>query len=216
MMGLWRLLGGEVNWERVAKMQNKEHLREIHAAIIDALGGGTSINVALSIDRLNDDDKNNVMWVLEKFGRSVPTTTKYPWLKPVDGIGNLHQKRENINQKDWDQVWEWYDKYKKGAIPFLEYRIQIREKELEEDESKLKQIKSREKLTRDAKYLLKAYEKNIPEQKAEIAKLKSELESLKAKEMEKQPDLSLENENLRLKKEILETELKLKEANKQR
>ncbi|WP_424527038.1 hypothetical protein [Spiroplasma endosymbiont of Glossina fuscipes fuscipes] len=216
MMGLWRLLGGEVNWERVAKMQNKEHLREIHAAIIDALGGGTSINVALSIDRLNDDDKNNVMWVLEKFGRSVPTTTKYPWLKPVDGIGNLHQKRENINQKDWDQVWEWYDKYKKGAIPFLEYRIQIREKELEEDESKLKQIKSREKLTRDAKYLLKAYEKNIPEQKAEIAKLKSELESLKAKEMEKQPDLSLENENLRLKKEILEMELKLKEANKQR
>ncbi|WP_424526625.1 hypothetical protein [Spiroplasma endosymbiont of Glossina fuscipes fuscipes] len=76
------------------------------------------------------------MWVLEKFGRSVPTTTKYPWLKPVDGIGNLHQKRENINQKDWDQAWEWYDKYKKGAIPFLEYRIQIREKELEEDENK--------------------------------------------------------------------------------
>ncbi|WP_338955129.1 hypothetical protein [Spiroplasma endosymbiont of Polydrusus cervinus] len=38
-MGLWRLLGGEVNWECVARMQNKEHLREIHAAIIDALGG---------------------------------------------------------------------------------------------------------------------------------------------------------------------------------
>ncbi len=38
-----------------------------------------------NIDKLNDDDKNNVMWVLEKFGRSVPTTAKYPWLKQVDG-----------------------------------------------------------------------------------------------------------------------------------
>ncbi|ALA98528.1 hypothetical protein SKUN_001671 [Spiroplasma kunkelii CR2-3x] len=217
-MGLWRLLGGEVNWERVAKMQNKEHLKEIHSSIIDALGGGTN-NIPLSIDRLNDDDKNNVMWVLEKFGRSVPTTTKYPWLKPVDGIGNLHSRRFEYNQIRWNQAWEWYDEYKKGTIPFLEYRIQIREKELEEMEENLKHFKA--KINKFGKNrtqikLIKSYEEKIPLRKAEIAKLKSELESLKAKEIQTQPDLSLENENLRLKKEILEMELKLKEANKQR
>ncbi len=103
-MGLWRLLGGEVNWERVAIMQNKAHLIEIHSAIIDAVGAG-STHIALSIDKLNDDDKNNVMWVLEKFGRSVPTTAKYPWLKPVDGNGNLHPKNASIKQPKWDQAW---------------------------------------------------------------------------------------------------------------
>ncbi|WP_342276693.1 hypothetical protein [Spiroplasma endosymbiont of Nebria brevicollis] len=128
-MWLWRLLGGEVNWERVVKMQNREQLSEIKAAIIHALGAGSNNN-ALYIDRSNDDDKNNVMWVLEKFGRNVPTTAKYPFLKQVDGIGNLHQKNKNINQSKWDQAWEWYDAYKSGAIPFLEYRIKIREQDL--------------------------------------------------------------------------------------
>ncbi|WP_158676156.1 hypothetical protein [Spiroplasma poulsonii] len=46
------------------------------------------------------------------------------------------------------------------------------------------------------------------------------MESLKAKEMQKQqeikPELALENENLCLKKEILEMELKLKEVNRER
>ncbi|QIA72070.1 hypothetical protein GL981_12335 (plasmid) [Spiroplasma citri] len=56
-MGLWRLLGGEVNWERVARMQDLCLATEIHISIIDALGGGSSINISLSIDRLNDDDK---------------------------------------------------------------------------------------------------------------------------------------------------------------
>ncbi|WP_425378963.1 hypothetical protein [Spiroplasma endosymbiont of Polydrusus pterygomalis] len=218
-------------------MQNKEHLREIHAAIIDALGGGSSINIPLSIDRLNDDDKNNVMWVLEKFGRSVPTTAKYRWLKPVDGIGNLHSRRFEYNQIRWDQAWEWYDEYKSGAIPFLKYRIQIREKELEEDESKFVLYKQEieyyeiwrksenktkwnkiDKPSKTTHKLIKYYEENITKQKSEIAKLKRELESLKAKEIqtqqEKKPDLTLENENLRLKKEILEIELKLKEGNK--
>lgn len=208
-MGLWRLLGGEVNWERVAKMQNKEHLREIHAAIIHALGGG-SVHIALSIDRRNDDEKNNVMWVLEKFGRSVPTTAKYPWLKPVDGVGNLHPK--NDEQNEWDQAWEWYDAYKSGAIPFLEYRIQIRKKELEDSKTDYENYKKITKLKRWQKGWVNYYE----DIKVEIAKLKRELESLKAKEIQKQPDLSIENENLRLKKEILEMELKLKEANKQR
>lgn len=208
-MGLWRLLGGEVNWERVARMQNKEHLREIHAAIIHALGAGSN-HIALSIDRRNDDEKNNVMWVLEKFGRDIPTTVKYPWLKPFDDAGNLRPKSAEYNQKDWDQAWEWYDAYKSGAIPFLKYRIQIREKKLEEDEKDLSNYKSEIKPDRLTKKLIKTREENIPEQKAEIAKLKRELESLKAKEIQKQPDLSLENENLRLKKEILEMELKLK------
>ncbi|AKM52747.1 hypothetical protein [Spiroplasma mirum] len=217
-MGLWRLLGGEVNWERVARMHDKGVITDITSAITDALGGGTN-NIPLSIDRLNDDDKNNVMWVLEKFGRNIPTTAKYPWLK------NGYLDAENINprhvakydrQKDWDQAWEWYDEYKKGAIPFLEYRIQIREKELDEHENTLNEIKSREKLSRDAKYLIKSYTKKIPAQRVEIVKLKAELESLKAKEIQTQPELTLENENLRLKKEILEIELKLKEANRER
>ncbi|WP_338963931.1 hypothetical protein [Spiroplasma endosymbiont of Sarcophaga carnaria] len=39
-MGLWRLLGGEFNWERVSIMQDLCLATEIHAAIIDALGGG--------------------------------------------------------------------------------------------------------------------------------------------------------------------------------
>ncbi|WP_146182479.1 hypothetical protein [Spiroplasma poulsonii] len=184
--------------------------------------GGTN-NIPLSIDRLNDDDKNNVMWVLEKFCRSVPTTAKYQWLKQVDGIGNLHPKRSEYNQKHWDQVWEWYDAYKSGAIPFLEYRIQIREKELEEDEDNLRFNKAQvEKFGKNRTQikLIKSYEEKIPLRKTEIAKLKAELESLKAKEMQKQqeikPDLTLENENLRLKKEILEMELKLKEANRER
>ncbi|WP_342263019.1 MULTISPECIES: hypothetical protein [unclassified Spiroplasma] len=275
-MGLWRLLGGEVNWERVAKMQNREQLNEILDAIIHAFGGG------LSIDRSNDDDKNNVMWVLEKFGRNVPTTTKYPWLKQVDGLGNLRDAK--YNQKDWDQAWEWYDAYKSGAILFLEYRIQIREKELEKDEGKFSLYKQeieyyeiwknsenktkwnkRDKPSRTTHKLIKSYEKDIPTQRTEIAKLKAELEPLKKQEEQKNRlldlqeqaahygvptreikeaikdkifdkssvdvivqkitklietekhnninnnDLTLENENLRLKKEILEMELKLKE-----
>ncbi len=47
-MGLWRLLGREVNWERVARMQNKAHLIEINSAIIDAVGAG-STHIALNI-----------------------------------------------------------------------------------------------------------------------------------------------------------------------
>ncbi|MBW3058957.1 MAG: hypothetical protein CXB60_07885 [Spiroplasma poulsonii] len=220
-MGLWRLLGGEVNWERVAKMQDRGLATEIHGAIINSQGGGTN-NIPLSIDRLNDDDKNNVMWVLEKFGRQVPDLKRYPFLLKsyLDPQQHLKQKHNINNQPKWDQAWEWYDAYKSGAIAFIEYRIKIREKELEEDESKLKQIKSREKLSRDEKYLLKAYERDIPAQRVEIVKLKAELESLKAKEMQKQqeikPELALENENLCLKKEILEMELKLKEVNRER
>ncbi|WP_339025315.1 hypothetical protein [Spiroplasma endosymbiont of Agriotes lineatus] len=80
--------------------------------------------------------------------------------------------------------------------------------------------KMQQKPNRDVKYLLKAYERDIPAQRVEIVKLKSELESLKTKEMqtkqEKQPDLFLENENLRLKKEILEMELKLNETNRKK
>ncbi|WP_342263118.1 MULTISPECIES: hypothetical protein [unclassified Spiroplasma] len=38
-MGLWRLLGGEVNWERVAKMQNRGIATEIYTTILNALGG---------------------------------------------------------------------------------------------------------------------------------------------------------------------------------
>ncbi|WP_342262497.1 MULTISPECIES: hypothetical protein [unclassified Spiroplasma] len=207
-MGLWRLLGGEVNWERVAKMQNREQLNEILDAIIHAFGGG------LSIDRSNDDDKNNVMWVLEKFGRNVPTTTKYPWLKQVDGLGNLRDAK--YNQKDWDQAWEWYDEYKKGAIPFLEYRIQIREKELEKYENKINEYKNNIekweqwkkgelKTSSGLKYpygkssyirqigkMIKSYEKDIPEQKAEISKLKRELEPLKKQEEQKNRLLDLQ------------------------
>lgn len=168
-MGLWRLLGGEVNWERVARMQNKEHLREIHSAIIHALGSGPN-QIALRIDRRNDDDKNNVMWVLERFGRKIPTTAKYPWLKPFDNAGNLNPK--NVEQNEWDQAWKWYDEYKKGAIPFLEYRIQIREKKLEEDEKSLADYKSEIKPNRLTRGLIKYYERDIPEQRAEIAKLK--------------------------------------------
>ncbi|WP_310622634.1 hypothetical protein [Spiroplasma citri] len=41
-MGLWRLLGGEINWERVAKMQDRGLATEIHISIIDALGGRTN------------------------------------------------------------------------------------------------------------------------------------------------------------------------------
>ncbi|APE74505.1 hypothetical protein SCITRI_00609 [Spiroplasma citri] len=202
--------------------------------------GGTN-NIPLSIDRLNDDDKNNVMWVLEKFGRIIPITAKYTWLKNshINNASELHPKNTDSKQIRWDQAWEWYDEYKKGAIPFLEYRIQIREKELEEDESKFVLYKQEieyyeiwrksenktkwnkiDKPSKTTHKLIKYYEKNIPEQKAEIAKLKIELESLKAKENQKQqqtqPNLLLENENLRLKKEILEMELKLKETNKQR
>ncbi|WP_425380464.1 hypothetical protein [Spiroplasma endosymbiont of Stenodema calcarata] len=210
-MGLWRLLGGEVNWERVARMQNKEHLREIHAAIIHALGAGSN-HIALSIDRRNDDDKNNVMWVLEKFGRDIPTTVKYPWLKPFDDAGNLRPKSAEYNQKDWDQAWKWYDAYKSGAIPFLEYRIQIREKELEDSKTDYENYKKTTKLKRWQKGWVNYYE----DIKIENAKLKRELESLKTKETQKQPDLSLENENLRLKKQILEMELKLKEVNRER
>ncbi|WP_216599231.1 hypothetical protein [Spiroplasma citri] len=42
-MGLWRLLGGEVNWERVAKMQDRGLATEIHGAIINSQGGGELI-----------------------------------------------------------------------------------------------------------------------------------------------------------------------------
>ncbi len=161
------------------------------------------------------------MWVLEKFGRQVPDLNRYPFLSKsyLDPQQRLKQKHSLENQKDWDQAWEWYDAYKSGAIPFLEYRIQIREKELEENEDNLRFNKAQvEKFGKNHTQikLIKAYERDIPAQRAEIAKLKSELESLKAKEMEKQPDLSLENENLRLKKEILEMELKLKETNIER
>jgi hypothetical protein len=156
------------------------------------------------------------MWVLEKFGRQVPDLNRYPFLSKsyLDPYEDLKQKHNAVQQPKWDQAWEWYDAYKSGAIPFLEYRIQIREKELEEDEIKLSNYKSEIKPDRQTRWLIKTKEKRIPERKSEINKLKRELESLKAKEMqvkkEKQPDLSLENENLRLKKEILEMELKLK------
>ncbi|WP_339025106.1 hypothetical protein [Spiroplasma endosymbiont of Agriotes lineatus] len=87
-------------------------------------------------------------------------------------------------------------------------------------ENTLNEIKSREKMSRDTKYLFKSYTKKIPAQRAEIVKLKAELESSKAKETQKQQqmqhDLSLENENLKLKQKILEIELKLKEANRER
>ncbi|QIA71925.1 hypothetical protein GL981_11555 (plasmid) [Spiroplasma citri] len=239
-MGLWRLLGGEVNWERVARMQDRGIATEIHGAIINSQGGGTN-NIPLSIDRLNDDDKNNVMWVLEKFGRQVPDLNRYPFLSKsyLDPQQHLKPKHNINNQPKWDQAWEWYDEYKKGAIPFLEYRIQIREKELEEDENKFFLYKQEieyyeiwkksenktkwnkiDKPSKTTHKLIKYYEENITKQKAEIAKLKKELESMIAKEIqtqqEKKPDLTLENENLRLKKEILEMELKLKETNKQR
>ncbi|WP_342263119.1 MULTISPECIES: hypothetical protein [unclassified Spiroplasma] len=229
------------------------------------------------------------MWVLEKFGRDIPTTAKYPWLKNSHiGAENLLPK--NAKQKDWDQAWEWYDEYKKGAILFLEYRIQIREKELEEMEEDLAEYKSRVenwdtwknsenktkenkpniKPNRDTYKLINYRERNIPKQKEEINKLKAELEPLKKQEEQKNRlldlqeqathygvptreiketikdkifdkssvdvivqkitklietekhnninnnDLTLENENLLLKKEILEMELKLKDANKER
>lgn len=160
--------------------------------------------------------------MLEKFGRQVPDLKRYPFLSKsyLDPQQRLKQKHSLENQKDWDQAWEWYDAYKSGAIPFLEYRIKIREKELEEDEKNLSSYKSEQKPDRQTRRLIKTREKRIPERKSEIFKLKRELESLKAKEMQKeqqtQPNLSLENENLRLKKEILEMELKLKEANRER
>ncbi|WP_374696028.1 hypothetical protein [Spiroplasma endosymbiont of Polydrusus formosus] len=177
--------------------------------------------------------------MLEKFGRQVPDLKRYSFLSKsyLDPYEYLKQKHNAVQQPKWDQAWEWYDEYKKGAIPFLEYRIQIREKELEEDENKFVLYKQeieyyeiwkksenktkwnkRNKPSKTTHKLIKHYEENITKQKAEIVKLKAELELLKAKEMqtkkEIQPDVSLENENLRLKKEILEMELKLKEGNK--
>ncbi|WP_338964976.1 MULTISPECIES: hypothetical protein [unclassified Spiroplasma] len=200
-------------------MQDRGLATEIHAAIIDALGGA---NIPLSIDRLNSDKQNNVMWVLEKFGHQVPDLNRYPFLSKsyLDPQQTLKQKHSLENQKDWDQAWEWYDYYKSGIIPFLEYRIQIREKELEEMEEDLIKFNSNPKPTRVTRRLIKSYEENIPLRKTEIAKLKRGLESMKAKEMQKKqeikPELILENENLRLKKEILEMELKLKETNRER
>ncbi|WFG97397.1 hypothetical protein M1770_04885 [Spiroplasma citri] len=183
-MGLWRLLGGEVNWERVARMQDLCLATEIHISIIDALGGGSSINISLSIDRLNDDDKNNAMWVLEKFGRIIPITAKYTWLKNshINNASELHPKNTDSKQIRWDQAWEWYDEYKSGTIPFLEYRIQIREKELEEMEEDLKHFKA--KINKFGKNrtqikLIKSYEEKIPLRKKEIVKLKRELEPKK-------------------------------------
>ncbi len=86
--------------------------------------GGTN-NIPLSIDRLNDDDKNNVMWVLEKFDHQVPDLKRYPFLSKsyLYPYEDLKQKHNAIQQPKWDQAWEWYDAYKKIAIPFLEYRI---------------------------------------------------------------------------------------------
>ncbi|APE74837.1 hypothetical protein [Spiroplasma citri] len=183
-MGLWRLLGGEVNWERVARMQDLCLATEIHISIIDALGGGSSINISLSIDRLNDDDKNNAMWVLEKFGRIIPITAKYTWLKNshINNASELHPKNTDSKQIRWDQAWEWYDEYKSGTIPFLEYRIQIREKELEEMEEDLKHFKAtinKFGKNRTQIKLIKSYEEKIPLRKKEIVKLKRELEPKK-------------------------------------
>ncbi|WFG95444.1 hypothetical protein M1771_04920 [Spiroplasma citri] len=183
-MWLWRLLGGEVNWERVARMQDRGLATEIHISIIDALGGRSSINISLSIDRLNDDDKNNVMWVLEKFGRIIPITAKYTWLKNshINNASELHPKNTNSKQIRWDQAWEWYDEYKSGTIPFLEYRIQIREKELEEMEEDLKHFKAtinKFGKNRTQIKLIKSYEEKIPLRKKEIVKLKRELEPKK-------------------------------------
>ncbi|UZQ30445.1 MAG: hypothetical protein OHM56_02620 [Spiroplasma phoeniceum] len=126
-MGLWRLLGGEVNWERVARINDRGLATEIHGAIIHATRGGVS---TLKIDRLNDDDKNNVTWVLEKFGRQVPDLNRYTFLSKsyLDPQQRLKRKHSLENKKDWDQALEWYGAYKSGAIPFLKYRIQIREK----------------------------------------------------------------------------------------
>ncbi|PQP79718.1 hypothetical protein C6B38_00450 [Spiroplasma sp. ChiS] len=165
------------------------------------------------------------MWVLEKFGRQVPDLKKYPFLSKsyLDPYEDLKQKHNAVQQPKWDQAWEWYDAYKSGTIPFLEYRIQIREKELEELEEDLKHFKAtinKFGKNRTQIWLIKSYEKDIPEQKAEIAKLKRELEPLKEKEMqtkkEKQSELTLENEIFKLKKEILEMELKLKEVNNEK
>lgn len=218
-MGLWRLLGGEVNWERVARMNERGRATEIHGAIINSQAGGIPNKIPLSIDRLTDDEKNNVKWVLEKFGRQVPDLKRYPFLSKsyLDPQMHLKQKHNINNQPKWDKAWEWYDAYKSGAIPFLEYRIQIRETEMEEYEDDLRFHKAQvEKFGKNRAqiWLIKYYEKKIPEKQVKINELKRELESLKAKEI--QPDLSLENENLRLKKEILEMKLKLKEANIER
>ncbi|WP_342262457.1 MULTISPECIES: hypothetical protein [unclassified Spiroplasma] len=240
-MGLWRLLGGEVNWERVAKMQNREQLNAILNSIVDALGGGSN-NVSLSIDRLNDDDKNNVMWVLEKFGRNVPTTAKYPFFKQVDDVGNLRDAK--YNQPRWDQAWEWYDAYKSGAIPFLEYRIKIREKdlvrypdaywkkELDKLKKELEPLKKQEEQknrlldlqeqathygvpTREIKETIKdkIFDKSSVD--VIVQKITKLIETEKHNNINNN-DLTLENENLLLKKEILEMELKLKDANKER
>ncbi|QJU61299.1 hypothetical protein [Spiroplasma citri] len=145
------------------------------------------------------------MWVLEKFGRRVPDLKRYPFLSKsyLDPQQHLKQKHNINNQPKWDQAWEWYDEYKKGTIPFLEYRIQIREKELEDSKTDYENYKKMTKLKRWQKGWVNYYE----DIKIEIVKLKRELESLKIKENQKQqqtqPNLTLENENLRLKKEIL-------------
>ncbi|QIA72071.1 hypothetical protein GL981_12340 (plasmid) [Spiroplasma citri] len=116
--------------------------------------------------------KNNAMWVLEKFGRIIPITAKYTWLKTHILIMqvNLHPKNTDSKQIRWDQAWEWYDEYKSGTIPFLEYRIQIREKELEEMEEDLKHFKAtinKFGKNRTQIKLIKSYEEKIPLRKKE-------------------------------------------------
>ncbi|QIA72076.1 hypothetical protein GL981_12380 (plasmid) [Spiroplasma citri] len=124
------------------------------------------------------------MWVLEKFGRIIPITAKYTWLKNshINNASELHPKNTDSKQIRWDQAWEWYDEYKSGTIPFLEYRIQIREKELEEMEEDLKHFKAtinKFGKNRTQIKLIKSYEEKIPLRKKEIVKLKRELEPKK-------------------------------------
>ncbi len=70
--------------------------------------GGWSNNIPLSIDKLNDDDKNNVMWVLEKFARQVLDLNRYPFLSKsyLDPYEDLKQKHNALQQPKWDQAWE--------------------------------------------------------------------------------------------------------------
>ncbi len=84
-------------------MNDRGIATEINGAIINVLGG-SSINIPLSIDQLNNDDKNNVMWVLEKFGRQVPDLKRYSFLSKsyLDPQQHLKQKHSLENQKDWD------------------------------------------------------------------------------------------------------------------
>ncbi|WP_308149672.1 hypothetical protein [Spiroplasma sp. AdecLV25b] len=150
-MGLWKLLGGEINWARVNKIALKEQYQIMDSIIASILFAETDAKmediIEYKVNRLikiyKNQSKESMLegfeWILKSMGVEAPTKNRYPEFERILSDPLLPSQRKLKQNPHWQENWyraqQWLLNQEKTKLSEVE-KLQLKQEILESKHKK--------------------------------------------------------------------------------